>query len=96
MAADESDSSSADAYEMWSALHYAAHEGDLARVRAALDGGVDVNLRTRDSLSKAALAFAADGGYLEICRLLLDRGADVNIVDEYSCVCLCVCLILWF
>jgi hypothetical protein len=65
------------AEELWEA----ARQGDVARVRAALDKGVDVNARAR--YERTALTFAADKGHTEVIRLLLERGADINVQDTF-------------
>jgi outer membrane protein assembly factor BamB len=65
------------AEELWEA----AREGDVARVRAALDKGADVNAKAR--YDRTALSFAADRGHTEVIRLLLDRGADLNVQDTF-------------
>ena len=62
-------------------LLQAVRRGDLAGVRAALDGGVPVDAPFR--YDRTALSFAADRGHLEIARLLLDRGADPNKKDTF-------------
>ena len=62
---------------MWAA----ARAGDLARVKAALDKGADVNAKARYNMT--ALAFAADKGHLEIVKLLIEKGADINTPDTF-------------
>ncbi len=54
----------------------AVKEGRLNQVRALVDKGADVNLRTPSG--STPLMFAADGNRLDIVRFLLKRGADVN------------------
>jgi outer membrane protein assembly factor BamB len=68
---------SALAEEFWAA----ARAGDVARVTAALDKGVDVNVRTR--YGATALTYAADKGHLELVKFLISRGADVNAQDTF-------------
>jgi outer membrane protein assembly factor BamB len=63
--------------ELWDA----ARTGDVARVRAALDKGADVNAKSR--YGATALSFAADKGHTEVIRLLLDRKADINVQDTF-------------
>lgn len=59
----------------------AAAEGDLARVKALLDAGVDVN--TANRYGATALTFACDKGHTEVVRVLLERGADPNVTDTF-------------
>jgi outer membrane protein assembly factor BamB len=59
----------------------AVRDDDVARVRAALDKGADVNAKTR--YGTTALTFAAGRGNLEIIKLLVERGADVNAQDTF-------------
>lgn len=62
-------------------FHIAAQNGDLAKVRALLEKGVDVNAKSQ--YGATALSFACDKGALEIVKLLLEKGADVNIRDSF-------------
>ena len=62
-------------------LFQAAAEGDLARVRALLDGGIDPDTATR--YGATALTFASDKGHTDIVRLLLERGADPDVQDTF-------------
>jgi outer membrane protein assembly factor BamB len=63
--------------ELWNA----ARAGDVARVTKALEGGADIEGKTR--YGATALTFAADQGRLEVVKLLLDRGADPNAQDTF-------------
>lgn len=59
----------------------AARKGDIEKVRAMLDRGVDVNSKSR--YGATALSFASEHGNLELVRLLVERGADVNVRDTF-------------
>ncbi len=59
-------------------LHYAARAGHAAIVRMLLDGGGDVNARTRAG-GATPLHRAANQGHLEVVRLLVERGADCRL-----------------
>jgi outer membrane protein assembly factor BamB len=61
------------------ALWAAVRNGDAKAVRAALDGGADVNARSEIGIT--ALWIAASKGKLDVIDLLLERGADVNARD---------------
>jgi len=63
--------------ELWNA----ARDGDVARVKAALERGADMNSGNR--YKTGALFFAADKGHTEVIKLLLDRGADINAQDTF-------------
>jgi hypothetical protein len=70
----------------WSAasdqeLLAAVRKGDVAAVKALLDGGLPVDTRFR--YDRTALSFAADRGHADIVTLLLDRGANVNATDTF-------------
>ncbi|HEX5322650.1 MAG TPA: ankyrin repeat domain-containing protein, partial [Capsulimonadaceae bacterium] len=58
-------------------LLQAAKSGDLAKVKRALAGGADVNVR--DPQGTTPLMLAASGGYEAIVKLLLTQGADSHI-----------------
>jgi hypothetical protein len=63
--------------ELWAA----ARAGDVARVKAAIDKGADVNAKAR--YNATALSFAADKGHLEVVKFLIEKGADVNAQDTF-------------
>ncbi len=67
-------------------LYDAIETGDVARARAALDAGADVNQRDwyspenwDDYDEDSLLAVAAERGRLDIVRLMVERGADTSI-----------------
>ena len=69
-----------------------AERGDVAGVRAALQGGAAVDACDGDG--RAALHWAADGGSVECCRILLEAGACVDARDgdgltalHYAVIC---------
>jgi len=62
------------------ALHVAAHSGDVAMAKTLIDGGLDVN--AREAWEETPLHFAARCGSAEMCSLLCDAGADVNASNE--------------
>jgi ankyrin repeat protein len=61
-------------------LYEAAGDGDVAKVSALLDGGADVNARTRSG--SYALNNAAVENETDVIRILLDRGADPNVQNS--------------
>jgi len=63
----------------FTALLFAAREGDLETTRAMLDGGVDINYGDVDNTT--ALVVAIMNKRFSLAKFLIDRGADPNIVD---------------
>ncbi len=63
------------------ALWLAAREGDLARVEALVESGVDPDARTRYGAS--ALSYAADKGAVDLVRYLLEKGVDPSVKDTF-------------
>ena len=61
-------------------LHFAAADGDMARVLALIAEGAPLD--AFDDLGRTALHYAAERGHLDIMRALVDAGADVNAHDE--------------
>ncbi len=59
----------------------ATRKSDLAKVKALLDQGADVNAKS--NYGATPLFFACDRGNVEIVKLLLERGADVNVKDTF-------------
>jgi ankyrin repeat protein len=66
----------------WTALIYAASEGDIESVRALIDAGADVNAKDRTSFNakdktfgKSVLMHAEEGRHTEVVRLLREKGA---------------------
>lgn len=57
-------------------LMRAARKGQIATVRALLDGGTDVN--AKDEFGQTALMTAVANNHVEVVQLLLNRGAEVN------------------
>jgi ankyrin repeat protein len=80
----------------FTALHFAAREGDLESARLLLAGGVDVNVRSvpdptlkgrgpafdaMRSVGATPLLTATTRAHVKLALFLLDRGADPNIPD---------------
>ena len=63
----------------FSALHFAAREGEIEAARMLIAAGADVDVRSADG--KGALALAIYNGHYDIAELLIDAGADVNSAD---------------
>ena len=62
------------------ALHFAAGEGELGRVKELVTGGYPLN--AFDDLSWTPLHHAAKEAHLEVVRYLIAAGADVNAHEE--------------
>lgn len=59
----------------------AARSGDVAKITALLDKGVDVNTKYR--YGTTALFKAAERGNVEAVKVLLARGADATVKDTF-------------
>jgi ankyrin repeat protein len=59
----------------------AAYRGDVAGVRAAVDGGLQVNTQDRDGHTML-MAASGGGNALSTIALLLDRGAKIDLQDK--------------
>ena len=62
-------------------IYDAASRGNLNRVRALLNQGVNVN--SRDAHDRTPLHWAAYGGSVNVVQELLRRGARINSRDDY-------------
>src|SRR5437870_12091369 len=65
------------------AIHSASREGDLVRLREALNGGVNPSLRGKGG--NTPLHYAAFNAHLEAVRELLTHGADISIENNGGC-----------
>jgi len=65
-------------YPAW----YAAMEGDIPTLQAALEGGLDPNHKDRKGYTM--LAIASFYGRTDAVRLLLEAGADPNITNSFG------------
>ena len=63
----------------FTALMFAAREGDLESARIMLDAGVDINHGDVDNVTP--LVAAIMNKRYTLAKFLIDRGADVNVVD---------------
>jgi ankyrin repeat protein len=66
----------------FTALSFAAREGDIESARVMLDGGVDINYGDVDNTS--ALIVSIMNKQYSFAKFLIDRGADVNVVGGYG------------
>lgn len=62
----------------WTELQLAAKDGDIAKARALIDSGVDINAPASGYYGNTALQAACLFGNEDVARLLIERGADVN------------------
>jgi ankyrin repeat protein len=63
----------------FTALMFAAREGDLDSARIMLDAGVDINFGDVDNVTP--LVAAIMNKQYTLAKFLIDRGADVNVID---------------
>ncbi|NNE38987.1 MAG: ankyrin repeat domain-containing protein [Gammaproteobacteria bacterium] len=66
----------------FTALLFAAQQGDMESTRILLDAGADIDFATEEEGS--ALVVASAAGHEELAKYLLQRGADPNINDAYG------------
>ena len=65
----------------WTTLHHFAEKGSYESVKAVVDMGIDINLKTNKG--KNCLHIAADKGYLNLCRKLISKYKDdVQLPDN--------------
>jgi uncharacterized protein len=62
-----------------SVIHLAAKNGELDKIRAALDAGADIN--TPDEYGKTVLHHSAENGHSQTTKSLINLGADPSIKD---------------
>jgi ankyrin repeat protein len=66
----------------FTALLFAAREGDVETARVMLDGGVDINYGDVDNTT--ALIVSIMNKQYTLAKFFIDRGADVNVVGGYG------------
>ena len=66
--------------EKGQALHDAASNGDVAKVKTLLAQGADVNYQNQ--YGRTALMKTALKGHVAVVKLLLAQGADVNLKNK--------------
>ncbi|MFC1634984.1 ankyrin repeat domain-containing protein, partial [Planctomycetota bacterium] len=59
-----------------SSLHAAAYVGDLSKVKAFIDEGVEIN--KKNDMGGTAMHSAAAGGHREVVEFLIGKGADID------------------
>ncbi len=64
------------------ALHYAAHDGDVERIKALIGEGVDVN--QQDDNGWTPLHFAAQLNHCGAIGILLENQANPNLHDSHG------------
>lgn len=66
----------------FTALHFAAQQGDVESARILIEGGADVNASTAEDGSPLVVASAS--GHEKLAMFLLEKGADPNAKDGYG------------
>ena len=60
-------------------LHMPASKGDLATVKAEIQGGKGIN--SKDIAGQTALMYASESGQMEVVKYLVENGADINLLS---------------
>ena len=65
----------------FTALHYAAREGNIEAAQLLLDGGADIDQPSGGDQSSPLLVAVINGNY-DLALMLVERGADPNLVSD--------------
>ena len=66
-------------------IHAAAYEGDLAKMKQLVAGGVDINLRDKKKVTPLHLAaFQGNKHHIAMTKWLLANGANVNLTIAFG------------
>ena len=68
----------------WTALHLAAHYGQLEIAKALIAKGAKISAIADNAISNTPLHAAVAGGKAEIIALLIEAGADTDQTDRNS------------
>jgi len=63
-------------------IYEAAERGDLDKVKAFIEEGTDVNVKSNNG--STPLYLAAYGGHMDVVELLIAKGADVNASNNWG------------
>ena len=74
----------AHAEDGWTALHVAAHYGQLGVMKLLMGVGANLNTLAKNSIACTPIGAAAAGHQLEAIKMLLEKGADVNIANSHG------------
>jgi ankyrin repeat protein len=61
-------------------IHYAAHDGDLAKVKALVESGVSVDMR--DGGGGTPLTVAIESEHFDVADFLIRKGANINSLNR--------------
>lgn len=64
----------------WTALHYAADEGNFKIIEILMKMNINPNLRTASK--KTALHLSAEKGYFDVSKMLIENGALLSLLDD--------------